>query len=413
MQEIIEERSGGDYSLKYPQNGTYRSAIIDCDLDADGSSEAIALYSPQNEEGSSIHMLIMDEKNGKFEAVGEFISTNSEVERVCTVDMNGDGTLELIVGWSNYGSNINQLTAYGFNNGNVKEILIGETYSDMVIFDINSDKKDDIVLLSLGSSEVEANARILKLADSGSSIYATSEVKMNSSVTKYALIQSGKISEDTFGIIIDGILNDATLTTEVLYYDFATDMLNNPLYTTSGSSATSTSPLINSPIRTVNTLSKDINDDGIIEFPITLRLPSSGLDNSKSVCNAFDWSTLNIQTGLPETSCTTIADYNNGYYFIVPPTWHGKYTAVYDSHDASVTLYHWDNSERSGDMGSAAIKLRVFDESAWSEDGADYKVIVTRNEKAFAYRMLCEEQDYMYLSAQQVKTNFSLIAGVE
>ena len=36
IQEVIESKAGGDYTLKYPQNGEHRSAIITQDLDKDG-----------------------------------------------------------------------------------------------------------------------------------------------------------------------------------------------------------------------------------------------------------------------------------------------------------------------------------------------------------------------------------------
>ena len=41
IQEIIGQKAGGEYILKYPRSGSYRSAVIYEDLDGDKISEAI------------------------------------------------------------------------------------------------------------------------------------------------------------------------------------------------------------------------------------------------------------------------------------------------------------------------------------------------------------------------------------
>ena len=63
IQELIDKEAGTGYTLKYPQNGSFRSAITTMDYDADGVQEAIAFYLPAG-EAQTIHLLIMDNING-------------------------------------------------------------------------------------------------------------------------------------------------------------------------------------------------------------------------------------------------------------------------------------------------------------------------------------------------------------
>ena len=44
IQSLIEKDSGGAYALIYPTSGSYKSGIVMIDTDADGTEEAVALY---------------------------------------------------------------------------------------------------------------------------------------------------------------------------------------------------------------------------------------------------------------------------------------------------------------------------------------------------------------------------------
>ena len=99
IQEIIEERAGGDYTLKYPNDGSYRSAIINKDLDGDETNEAIVFYKPSASDEST-RILIIKNFDGTWKDIGDYAGGNTDVDKVEIGDVTGNGTLDIIVGWS-------------------------------------------------------------------------------------------------------------------------------------------------------------------------------------------------------------------------------------------------------------------------------------------------------------------------
>lgn len=65
IEKLISDAAKGSYTLKYPKNGSYRSAIIMNDLDGDDTAEAIAFFRGKDET-TRLHMLVMRENEGKW-----------------------------------------------------------------------------------------------------------------------------------------------------------------------------------------------------------------------------------------------------------------------------------------------------------------------------------------------------------
>lgn len=58
IEQLIAQTADSGYTLKYPKNGKFRSAIIMTDLDGNESNEAVAFFR-NSAETSSVHMLVM------------------------------------------------------------------------------------------------------------------------------------------------------------------------------------------------------------------------------------------------------------------------------------------------------------------------------------------------------------------
>ena len=56
IEQLIAKTADSGYTLKYPKNGKFRSAIIMTDLDGNDSNEAVAFFR-NSAETSSVHML--------------------------------------------------------------------------------------------------------------------------------------------------------------------------------------------------------------------------------------------------------------------------------------------------------------------------------------------------------------------
>lgn len=65
IEQLIAKTADSGYTLKYPKNGKFRSAIIMTDLDGNDSNEAVAFFR-NSDETSSVHMLVMYSKDNSW-----------------------------------------------------------------------------------------------------------------------------------------------------------------------------------------------------------------------------------------------------------------------------------------------------------------------------------------------------------
>ena len=96
IQSLIDSVAGEGYTLKYPQSGSHRSAITMKDIDSDSEEEALAFYMPQGDI-AKVHLLVMDNIDGKWQAVGDFKGPNTAVESLNFCDLDGNGIFEIRV----------------------------------------------------------------------------------------------------------------------------------------------------------------------------------------------------------------------------------------------------------------------------------------------------------------------------
>ncbi len=80
IDDALRESVTGDFTLKYPKSGDYRSAYIYQDLDKDGDEEALAFYSIGL--SSTTRVALLDKENGVWRAVNALSGASEEVEFV-------------------------------------------------------------------------------------------------------------------------------------------------------------------------------------------------------------------------------------------------------------------------------------------------------------------------------------------
>lgn len=415
IQSAIEKAIGSDYTLKYPQSGDYRSAVIMYDLNYDSDEEVIVFYSINNAEVAGMNMLVIDRINNKFKAIADFTVAAAEADKVNILDLNNDGNIEILVGWSMYSSQLKKLTAYSFVNNSVTELICDESYNEMITADLNNDQINEIILFTLGSTEVSANAKLLKVGDSGTTLYPASTVLMNSDVVTYLKLQSAKINNDKIGLIVDGLLVDSFVETQVIYLN-DNGTLENPLFTQQDSSITNNTNLTK---RDSRVLSTDINSDDVIEIPIPGRLHADSLKENESICNVYDWCFMNSVTSSLNSVMTSVSDGDNSYWFIVPALWKNKYTAIYNNEEKSIIFKKHNSStgilEENTDSDivnlnneTVIMKIRLFKEKDMEKNEDGYISILKSGDDVYAYKFFLLEDDEMYLTGKQIRNNFVL-----
>lgn len=131
IEQLIAKTADSGYTLKYPKNGKFRSAIIMTDLDGNDSNEAVAFFR-NSDETSSVHMLVMYSKDNSWEIASDNIFETTDIDSVDFADLTGNGKAEIIVNSTTYTPNVGKLSCYSYSEGKTTEVGSGQSCSSFV-----------------------------------------------------------------------------------------------------------------------------------------------------------------------------------------------------------------------------------------------------------------------------------------
>ncbi len=205
IQDILSKEAGGSYTLKYPQAGDNRSAIIMRNENTK-NEYALALYS--TEKDTKLNASVITYRENAWECAGTFSNTGSGIDRVLFKDINGDKNEEILIGWTAYNSAKKTMTAYSMTSEGVYEMKVDETYDELVVANIVNDKADDIVLLSLSTQEAPSTATLLQYSEEKKRPIGKYSLELDSAVIAFTGITVGEVAVNTENA--DGIKITAT-----------------------------------------------------------------------------------------------------------------------------------------------------------------------------------------------------------
>ena len=354
IQDIIAKEAGGSYTLKYPQNGDYRSAIIM--YESKQITEcAIALYSTEND--TNIHVSIIEYTGEKWECAGTFSNSGAGVDCVMFDDINGDKKDEIIIGWSTYNSSLKTLTAYTFGNEGIREMIIDDTYDEIIVSDITGNNVKDIILFSLSTSDAPSTAKLFQYSEQEKRPIGKFSLELDSNITRFSNIMVGNVDNNKNGIIIEGEKSDGVFATQIIYFDDDKNALVNPLVTVNNGTTS------NVTTRKDIIISRDIDNDGIIEVPVVTQMPASENDDISTICSITSWKQLITKENILGTKLNTIINYTDGYYFIMPEKWNSMVTAKTDPDNRQMTFYIWSTNTNS--IGDKLLTIYRFTQTEW------------------------------------------------
>ncbi|MBE6737756.1 MAG: hypothetical protein IKB72_03400 [Ruminococcus sp.] len=357
IQKLIEKEAGSGYTLKYPQNGTYRSSITTMDYDNDSVEEAVAFYIPAG-EGQSIHLLVMDQKNGKWTTVGNFEGKSSIVDRLVFCDLDGDNKKEIAVGWSSFNPLVSDLSVYLVNETESIEITSENKYTDFLCGRFTGTDKEELLLLSLYTPDKPASASLISLNDTKNSLYSLGDTPIDATITSFRKIQCGNVFEGQFGAVVDGESkngNESVYSTQIIYYSSYFESLEKVSF--SGEEIT------NQAYRSYAVMSEDIDGDSIIEIPNTFKMNIDDAQTDAVPAALIHWceytnlGTMKVEK-LQATSLVL------GCRFTIPDNWQNNYTAYVNYSTNEITFYEWKDNK----TGDPLLVIKVFPTDIWNDE---------------------------------------------
>lgn len=370
VQMEIEKTYGEDILFKYPKSGKYRSSIIFHDIDGDGNEEAIALFKTNSME-KCIYVQIyyntmtMSDKTNWYK-VNEFTVEYDNVDRVYFEDIDGDGKDEIIIGWSdNSNADHNHITAYDceYSRGVCKIINVSEPYMDMALMDVDEDNiKEIFIIQSQPNSNYTSSVKLLKLNTKGGpyKIETLDEIGLDLLDLENIHITQGMLDNSKYGISIDSQSN-YNKQTDIIYWDTVQKKLRNPIKEHNSYINISYFP------SDIKIYPRDVNNDGIIEFPVISQVYSSENKSTEtSTPYLLNWKSYGIETGKFNSVRSLIYNNSEKYTLDTQDKWkeentdinYSKVSVLIDEENRTMTI----STQAEGD---SLFTITTFSEKEW------------------------------------------------
>ncbi len=374
VQQALEEAAGDKITLKYPTQGEYRSAFVMKDINGDKNDEAVAFYSTTEDSAVTMHINIIEKTDDKWESKGDLSLVGNGVESVSFADLDGNGKLEIIVGWYIFGMTEKQVGIYTFD-GKLSNRAV-EPYTNFSYADLTGDKRDDLIILYLNSSEKLASAKLISLLDSG--VTESETVALDGGVTSYSAPVLSKLSSGEPALYVDAVKGNGMLT-EIIWFE------NGTLHSVHDDGENS------STYRDGNTACRDFDGNGVIDIPVTELLKSTEkmAENDKvyyTNWSEFDGKKLKI-------NLSTFMNYNDGYSLIVPKNLRQKMLVLRRVESRTRIFYSYDPQKElvGGELFRlATISVAEYNAELYEKNG--YIVLNKTDSVVYAAKIIPDNE---------------------
>ena len=268
------QESGAEYAA--PVSGSNIQPVQMMDLDGDGREEALAFFRQSDgEKPLKIHIFTADDDNS-YRQAAVIEGSGLAIYSVDYSDIDGDGRMEIIVGWR-VSMDLQALAVYSLEPDGARE-LMRTNYVKYAVADMNKDGKRELTVLRANQDgEGVADCYVSKNG------VLTLRSSVLVSMTMAELSQQGKVTVGTLrssdpALFITGVADGARAITDVLALRGG-ELTNLVLSAITGVSGEVS--------RFCSVYPMDINGDGVTEVPRTVTL--QGEDADHAVSQRVDW----------------------------------------------------------------------------------------------------------------------------
>ncbi len=391
LETYIEEHTekGGvtDYILKYPKEGNYRTAFILIDqiqpnrtanlsnasllenkrtssvgeTSAKEATMAVAFYR-RNVDQAKTHVNYLRKIDGEWVSISDVEGSSESIGRVSFGDLNGDGTPEMMVGWSLYNTRNQKLALYFLEDTLVEQTVNETYYTHMLVNEFAGTGRDDLLLFNTAGIDAPTIVKLLSYEDGRLIVRGTAE--LDAGIQRFGTSIAVTLSETVNGVFIDCYKDPNTTITELIYWEDET--LQVPFYRPEDK-------LTNLTARESSTPCMDIDGDGMVEWPLSVRLPGYETADPADALWKTTWMGWDYTTRQSQKKFSCIMNERDGYYVLFEDSWDGKVTALYDK-DTRLLRFKLIGE---GEPADTFLAFRASAASAESlpEDGLTYEVL--------------------------------------
>ena len=367
------------------------------DLDGDGREEALAFFRQSDgEKPLKIHIFTADDDNS-YRQAAVIEGSGLAIYSVDYSDIDGDGRMEIIVGWR-VSMDLQALAVYSLEPDGARE-LMRTNYVKYAVADLNKDGKRELTVLRANQDgEGVADCYVSK----NGALTLRSSVLV--SMTMAELSQQGKVTVGTLrssdpALFITGVADGARAITDVLALRGG-ELTNLVLSAITGVSGEVS--------RFCSVYPMDINGDGVTEVPRTVTL--QGEDADHAVSQRVDWISYDA-SGTASRVLSTYHDVADGWYLQLPEGWPERVWVGRSTSPDEIGITFYTDSSREE---SYVPVLRITALSGSERERLAVRTgrfILGRNDGViYVGELLKGNQDWKYsVTEDEVRASFSLI----
>lgn len=375
LQDLIGQRIAGGGAYAAPTGGSNRQSIQLRDLDGDGTAEALAFLS--DEDGTPTVCVYRLNEDDDYYLYVIIRGYGSAVAGVDYADLNGDGSLELIVAWRGDGDlRLLSVHALGGTAHAEQKELFSVDCSEFLVCDLNGDGVDDLLDLCLTSGG--GNLFLYTVDENG--LVQSSSAQLSAGVTGVRRAFAGSLADGTPALYVESDMDGGLVTDVFAAPDSA---VKNLTMTMLGYSNT---------LRPSGVYATDVNGDRAVELPA-------------GAGDILAWFSLN-SAGELTPAATTYYNIPDGWYLILSgPLRQGLTVDRYGTDNEEVSAVFTLAGDDSAPQRSVLVIYTITGENRLDRGTADGRFILQEEESTvYAAQILTDE-----LTAQDIIDNFHLI----
>ncbi len=386
----IEQSNETDYVMEYPQSGEYRSAIVQKDINGDGQNEALAFYSTKDGETEVMNINVICKKDKEWKSVTVQSIVAGGVHRVEFCDLDQDGINEILVGWQIYAASEMQLAVYTFKNNSLNQRMLSR-YNHFAVCDLDENNTDDIFIIDTDTKKQQNTASLYGFSKDG--VIQIGKCALDSKVQSFGHPVVSELSSGKRAVYIDSVKGIGAITEVIIFEKGA---LKNPLYDEELLET-------NKTLRAVNLSTRDFNNDGVLEIPVQLGVPSVAENKAAEKLYLTSWCSFNGE--LLTSQVTSMVNLIDGYYYNLPVKWIGNIAVLKDTDNCIREIYSYNAETMT--VGSSLLYVRAVSLRDWEKGIYDALGLmeVCRTDKAV---IACRIPRSAGLTYENVKSNFGI-----
>ncbi len=394
LQSAIDQVLGKGTAYAGPLTGSNQQAVQLADLDGDGEDEAIVFIKVSGTK--ALRACIFDNgEDGTYKNTAVIEGDGSAFDAVDYIQMDGEPGLEIIVGRQLSEQISQSLGAYAYRDGRLVELMTAN-YAEYTVVDLDGDDCRDIFILRQEADDRTGVAELYRYENGG--VIREPEVSLSTGATQIKRMVTGYASPGVPAVFVASAYGQENIITDIFAFMDGT-FRNVSTNAETGLSAQT--------VRNYNVYAADIDNDGLVELPTPVALPS--MEIAEETYWVIDWFNLGVD-GQRTTKMTTFHSYQNGWYLEIPELWRDRITVTRRQADFDIHGYTFSQWNGRGEQSEEIFTIYSFagDDRLEQASAEGRFLLAEKGETAFA-ASFGESAWAQELTEQDLKTMFHFI----